>query len=53
MSSDVYVRVTDEPIHKTKPLQGNVIVDYDMNGRVVGVEVLDAEEVRIDGKEVA
>lgn len=49
---DVYVRAEDVvPLHiTTRPLSDSVNVDYDHNGLVVGVEVLDARAVEINGR---
>lgn len=48
--SDVYVRVSNEPVAKTDSHSNNTLnVDLDRYGVPVGVEVLGALEVQIDG----
>ena len=48
--ADVYVRVSDEPVAKTDCHSGSTLnVDLDRYGVPVGVEVLGALEVRVDG----
>ena len=52
---DVYVRTLDvAPLHiTTKQLGDGVHVDYDHNGDIFGVEVLDARAVDVNGQRVA
>ncbi len=39
----VYIKLNeDEPYEKTKKITDNVMIDYSANGKVVGIEVLDA-----------
>lgn len=48
--TDVYVRISDEPVAKTDSRSnGTLNVDLDRYGVPVGVEVLGALEVQIDG----
>ena len=38
----IYLQFRDSKIHKTKEFDSGILVDYDKQGFVVGVEVLDA-----------
>jgi uncharacterized protein YuzE len=38
----VYVNLTDRPIKDSAEVADGIIVDYDDEGRIVGIEVLDA-----------
>lgn len=38
----VYLNLTDRPIIDSEEVADGVIVDYDAEGRIVGVEILDA-----------
>jgi YD repeat-containing protein len=40
----VYVNLTDRPIQGSEELADGVIVDYDAEGRIVGIEILDASK---------
>ena len=37
----VYVRVSDAPVHATREIDEQRIVDYDDQGEIVGIEFLD------------
>jgi uncharacterized protein YuzE len=37
----LYVRFSDSPVHETEEVQPGVMFDYDTEGRIVGMEVLD------------
>lgn len=50
---DVYVRLSDEDVAKTRGPWDGVNVDLDKDDQVVGVEVLAAVEITIDGHPVA
>lgn len=53
MSKDVYVHIRpleeDEKVASTKSVADNVNVDFDAAGNPVGVEVLSASGVDLDG----
>ena len=40
----VYLNLTDRPIQSSEELADGVIVDYDDEGRIVGIEILDASK---------
>lgn len=48
--SDVYVRISPEAVWETREPFPGVNVDLDANGNPVGVEVLSAVGVKIDGQ---
>jgi DNA-binding CsgD family transcriptional regulator len=51
--ADIYVRITNEPVHRTSCHSDNTVnVDLDSNGVPVGVEVIGALSVTVDGHEV-
>jgi uncharacterized protein YuzE len=47
----VYVKLTDRPIKESEEVADGIVVDYDDQGRIVGVEILDASK-RTDDPEV-
>jgi uncharacterized protein YuzE len=47
----VYLNLTDRPIKDSTEVADGIVVDYDDEGRLVGVEILDASE-RTDDPEV-
>ena len=47
----VYVNLTDRPIKESEEVADGIVVDYDAQGRIVGVEILDASK-RTDDPEV-
>jgi uncharacterized protein YuzE len=47
----VYVNLTDRPIKDSAEVADGIVVDYDAEGRIVGVEILDASK-RTDDPEV-
>ena len=47
----VYLNLTDRPIKDSAEVADGIIVDYDNEGRIVGVEILDASK-RTDDPEV-
>jgi uncharacterized protein YuzE len=47
----VYLNLTDRPIKDSAEVADGIVVDYDDEGRIVGVEILDAAK-RTDGPEV-
>jgi uncharacterized protein YuzE len=40
----VYLNLTDRPIKESEEVADGVIVDYDEEDRIVGVEILDASK---------
>jgi len=38
----VYVNLTDRPIKDSAEVADGIVVDYDHEGRIVGIEILDA-----------
>jgi uncharacterized protein YuzE len=40
----VYVNLTDRPIKDSAEVAEGIVVDYDAEGRIVGVEILDASK---------
>ena len=40
----VYLNLTDRPIEGSEEVADGIVVDYDAQGRIVGVEILDASK---------
>jgi uncharacterized protein YuzE len=40
----VYVNLTDRPIRDSAEVADGIVVDYDAEGRIVGIEILDASK---------
>ena len=40
----VYLNLTDRPIESSEEVADGIVVDYDAEGRIVGVEILDASK---------
>jgi len=40
----VYLNLTDRPIKDSAEVADGIVVDYDDEGRIVGVEILDASK---------
>jgi uncharacterized protein YuzE len=40
----VYLNLTDRPIKDSAEVADGIVVDYDHEGRIVGVEILDASK---------
>jgi YD repeat-containing protein len=40
----IYLNLTDRPIKKSEEVAEGIIVDYDAEGRIVGIEILDASK---------
>ena len=40
----VYVNLTDRPIKDSEEVADGIVVDYDDEGRIVGIEILDASK---------
>ena len=47
----IYVNLTDRTIKDSAEVADGIVVDYDSEGRIVGVEILDASK-RTDDPEV-
>jgi uncharacterized protein YuzE len=47
----IYVNLTDRAIKDSAEVADGIVVDYDAEGRIVGVEILDASK-RTDDPEV-
>jgi uncharacterized protein YuzE len=47
----IYLNLTDRPIKDSAEVADGIVVDYDDEGRIVGVEILDASK-RTDDPEV-
>ncbi len=44
----LYVRVREGSVAESEELEDGIIVDFDRNGRVVGIEILNAKKRKID-----
>ena len=40
----VYLNLTDRPINGSEEVADGIVVDYDAEGRIVGIEILDASK---------
>ena len=40
----VYLNLTDRPIKDSQEVADGIVVDYDEEGRIVGIEILDASK---------
>jgi uncharacterized protein YuzE len=40
----VYVNLTDRPLEESEEIAEGIIIDYDAQGRIVGIEILDASK---------
>jgi uncharacterized protein YuzE len=40
----VYLNLTDRPIKDSEEVADGIVVDYEAEGRIVGVEILDASK---------
>ncbi len=40
----VYLNLTDRPIKDSEEVADGIVVDYDEEGRIVGIEILDASK---------
>ena len=50
--SEIYIRVSPKDVSQTRNLSNGLIADYDIDGNLVGVEVLGGYYVTRDGKEI-
>jgi uncharacterized protein YuzE len=44
----VYLNLTDRPIKDSDEVADGIVVDYDYEGRIVGIEILDASKRTAD-----
>jgi uncharacterized protein YuzE len=44
----VYLNLTDRPIKDSEEVADGIVVDYDEEGRIVGIEILDASKRTAD-----
>lgn len=44
----VYLKLTDRPVHESEEVADGIVVDYDAEGRIVGVEIPGASRRRGD-----
>lgn len=40
----LYIRFNENPYCKSEEIQGGIIFDYDKNGKIIGIEILDASK---------
>jgi uncharacterized protein YuzE len=40
----VYLNLTDRPIKDSEEIADGIVADYDHDGRIVGIEILDASK---------
>jgi uncharacterized protein YuzE len=40
----IYLNLTDRPIKDSEQVADGIVVDYDAEGRIVGIEILDASK---------
>jgi uncharacterized protein YuzE len=40
----VYLDLTDRPIKESEEIADGIVADYDAEGRIVGIEILDASK---------
>lgn len=40
----IYLNLTDRPIKDSAEIADGIVVDYDAEGRIVGIEILDASK---------
>jgi uncharacterized protein YuzE len=43
-SDALYFRISEDPIEESEEINKGLIVDYDADGRVVGIEILNVKE---------
>jgi uncharacterized protein YuzE len=43
-SDTLYFRISEDPIEESEEINKGLIVDYDADGRVVGIEILNVKE---------
>jgi uncharacterized protein YuzE len=40
----LYIRFADQPVAESEEVRPGVVIDFDRDGRMVGVEILDASQ---------
>lgn len=40
----LYIRFNDNPYQKSEQIQEGIIFDYDKNGKIIGIEILDVSQ---------
>ena len=40
----LYIRFNENPYQKSEEIQEGIIFDYDKNGKIIGIEILDASK---------
>ena len=40
----IYLNLTDRPVKESEEVADGIVVDYDAEGRIVGIEILDASK---------
>lgn len=40
----LYIRFNENPYRKSEEIQEGIVFDYDKNGKIIGIEVLDASQ---------
>ncbi len=40
-ASAMYIQLKDAPVEHTKQVSGNILIDVDKNGSILGIEILD------------
>ncbi|HWV83408.1 MAG TPA: DUF2283 domain-containing protein [Hyphomicrobiaceae bacterium] len=40
----VYLNLTDRPVKESEKVADGIVVEYDAEGRIVGIEILDASK---------
>ncbi|MDD5473179.1 MAG: DUF2283 domain-containing protein [Candidatus Methanoperedens sp.] len=43
-SDALYFRISEDPIEESEEIKKGLIVDYDVSGKVVGIEILNIKE---------
>lgn len=43
-SDALYFRISEDPIDESEEVSRGLVVDYDVSGRVVGIEILNVRE---------
>lgn len=43
-SDTLYFRISEDPIEESEEINKGLIVDYDVSGKVVGIEILNVKE---------
>lgn len=46
-SGAAYIKISDEKILQTKEFEGMTILDYDENGKLIGIELIGRHNIKI------